>query len=140
MPPPIPNTLDTVPIATPTFSAGNWSRMIPNASGKIAAPAPCIARNPISTSMFGAAAAPSDAVAKIASEITSIRFFPCASPSFPMIGVSTLLDTRKLVTNHVVHAGDVWNSRSKNGSAGTTSVCINANVTPATVSRASVSL
>ena len=42
-PPPTPNTELITPIATPTFAGGNSSRMIPNASGKIAAPAPCSA-------------------------------------------------------------------------------------------------
>ena len=44
------------------------------------------------------------------------------------------------MTSHVVHSGEVSNSRWKNGSAGTTSVCISANEMPATVSRASVTL
>src|SRR4051812_14544296 len=139
-PPPIPNTEDTVPIATPTLCAGNSSRMMPKLSGKIAAPAPCSARKATSDPMFQAAAAPRLASPKIASETTIIRFLPCASPSLPMIGVSTELETRKLVTSQVVHSGVVWNSRWKNGSDGTTSVCISAKAIPATVSRASVTL
>ena len=139
-PPPIPNTELTVPIATPTLWGGNSSRMIPKLSGKIAAPAPCSARKPISTPMFGASVAPRLAKPKIPSDTTSSFFFPCASPSLPMIGVSTLELTRKLVTIQVTHAGDVSNSSTKNGSDGITSVCMIANEIPATVSRLRVSL
>ncbi len=39
---------------------------------------------------------------------------------------------------HVTQVAVVWNSFWKNGSAGTTSVCISANEMPATVSSASV--
>ena len=109
----MPNTELTVPTATPTFSFGNSSRMIPNDSGKIAAPKPCSARNAISDPMLQAHAAPSDATPKIAIEITSNFFFPCASPSLPRIGVSTDELTRKLVTSHVTQPADVSNSRWK---------------------------
>ena len=44
VPPPIPNIADTVPIAGATRSRGNSSRMMPMASGKIAPPAPWMAR------------------------------------------------------------------------------------------------
>src|SRR5918995_1805979 len=50
-PPPTPKTAETAPIAVPTFSDGNSSLMIENASGKTAAPDPCRMRNPISAPM-----------------------------------------------------------------------------------------
>ena len=75
-PPPTPNTELTVPIPRPIFSGGNSSRMIPNDSGKTAAPAPWMTRKTISDSRLQAAAAPSEASPKIPNEITSIRFLP----------------------------------------------------------------
>jgi hypothetical protein len=56
----------------------------------------------------------------------------------PRIGVSTDELSRKPVAIHVTQAAEVPNSRWKNGSAGTTRVCITANEIPATVSSASV--
>ena len=46
--------------------------------------------------------------------------------------------SRKPVAIQVAQLAVVSNSRWKNGSAGTTSVCMTANETPATVSSASV--
>ncbi len=43
-PPPMPNIAEIVPMPVATFSRGNSSRMIPIASGRIAPPAPWIAR------------------------------------------------------------------------------------------------
>ena len=63
---------------------------------------------------------------------------PWLSPSLPRIGVSTDELSRNPVAIQVTQLADVWNSRWKNGSAGTTSVCMSANDTPATVSRPSV--
>ena len=48
-PPPMPNMAETVPIAGATRSRGNSSRMMPMASGKMAPPAPWIARPAIIT-------------------------------------------------------------------------------------------
>ena len=56
----------------------------------------------------------------------------------PRIGVSTEELSRKPVAIHVTQLADVSNSRWKNGSAGTTRVCMTANEMPATVSSASV--
>jgi hypothetical protein len=67
-----------------------------------------------------------------------MRFLPLLSPSLPRIGVSTDELSRNPVAIQVTHAADVSNSRWKCGSAGTTSVCMIANETPATVSSASV--
>ena len=67
-----------------------------------------------------------------------MRFLPYESPSLPRIGVSTDELSRKPVAIHVTQLAVVSNSRWKNGSAGTTSVCMTANEMPATVSSASV--
>ena len=56
----------------------------------------------------------------------------------PRIGVSTEELSRKPVAIHVAQLAVVSNSRWKNGSAGTTSVCMIAKEVPATVSSASV--
>jgi hypothetical protein len=56
----------------------------------------------------------------------------------PRIGVSTDELSRKPVAIHVAQLAVVSNSRWKNGSAGTTSVCMTANETPAIVRRARV--
>ena len=50
--------------------------MIPNESGKTAAPAPATARNATSDQMFQAAAQPTQPARKIVSEIVSRRSFP----------------------------------------------------------------
>ena len=58
--PPMPNTLETIPTATPTRSAGNSSRMIPKLSGKTAAPVPWSTRHATSQPSESPAAAASD--------------------------------------------------------------------------------
>ena len=72
-----------------TLSSGNSSRMIPNASGKMAPPQPWMTRAAIITSMFVASAASSVPSPRIASAATSVRSLPNMSPSLPTIGVST---------------------------------------------------
>ena len=72
-----------------TRSRGNSSRMIPNASGKIAPPMPCTTRPRIITWMFVATAATTEPAAKPARVITIIRSLPNMSPSRPTIGVAT---------------------------------------------------
>ena len=76
IPPPAPKTLEMTPIASPTFSAGNSSRMIPKLSGKIAAPVPWSTRQATIWPRLSAAAAPRDPRPKTPSENTSIRFLP----------------------------------------------------------------
>ena len=56
-PPPMPQTAESRPIPTLTFSAGNSSRMIAKLSGKSAPPAPETTRKAISDQMFHANAA-----------------------------------------------------------------------------------
>ena len=71
----------------PTRSRGNSSRMIPNASGKIAPPAPCTARPAISISSEVDSALISVPAPSTSSTITSRRSLPNMSPSRPRIGV-----------------------------------------------------
>ena len=139
-PPPTPNTAESNPIPTFTFSGGNSSRMIPKLSGKTAPPAPARARKPISEPMFQANAPPTVPIRKIESATTSIRSLPCWSPSLPRIGVATDADSRNTVRTHVAHAGLVSNSCWNVGSAGKTIVCCSANAVPAIVRIASVRL
>ena len=75
-PPPTPNTAESRPIPTLTFSAGNSSRMIAKLSGKSAPPAPETMRNAISDQMSHAAAAPRQPTRKSPRLISSSRSFP----------------------------------------------------------------
>ena len=68
-------------------SRGNSSRMMPNASGKIAPPKPWMTRATIITLMFVASAASSVPAASTPSETTSVRSLPNMSPRRPTIGV-----------------------------------------------------
>ena len=72
-----------------TRSRGNSSRMMPNASGKIAPPSPWITRATIITGSVVASAARSVPPARQTSTTSSIRFLPNMSPSRPAIGVAT---------------------------------------------------
>jgi hypothetical protein len=139
-PPPTPNVAEISPIATPTFSRGNSSLMIPKLRGKTAPPAPDSARKAISAQMFHASAQPMQPSAKIESEITSRRSLPCWSPSFPSSGVATEATRRNTVRTHVTHVAVVFSSRWSAGSAGTTIVCCSAKAVPAVVRIASVTL
>ena len=114
----MPNTDDITPIARPIFSGGNSSRMIPNASGKVAAPVPWSTRQATSQPRESPAAAPNEPRPKIVRHTTSSRFLPYMSPSLPSSGVSTEELNKKPVTSHVVSSCDVPNSWRKNGSAG----------------------
>ena len=88
-PPPMPRIPDISAIAPATRSRGNSSRMIPNASGKIAPPSPWIVRATIIT-VSEVATAPSSVPAESPASIrTSTRFFPKMSPRRPAIGVTT---------------------------------------------------
>ncbi len=64
-PAPTPRIADIRPMLPATFSRGNSSRMIPNASGKIPPPAPCTTRAMISTGSEPASAATSVPTARI---------------------------------------------------------------------------
>src|SRR5262245_60926058 len=91
MPRPLPNPRrpETSAIPPATRWDGNVSRMIPNASGKIAPPQPWIVRATIINGSEVTSAPISVPRAKPVSATTSIRFFPNMSPSRPPIGVTT---------------------------------------------------
>ena len=125
-PPPMPNTAETSPIATPSFSRGNSSRMIPKLRGKTAPPAPWIARATINAQMFQAQAAATEPTRKIARLITSRRSLPYWSPSLPRSGVATDATSRKTVSTQVTQVVVVCRSRCSVGRAGITIVCCSA--------------
>ncbi len=139
-PPPTPNTAEIAPIAVPTFSGGNSSLMIANASGKTAAPQPWRIRHPIRAPMFHAKIAQTLPVRKIEREITSIRSLPYWSPSLPKSGVATEAESRKPVSSHADQAAVVSNSCWRIGSAGMIIVCCSANAIPARIRTPSVML
>ena len=84
----MPKVAEISPMPVATRSAGNSSRMIPKASGKIAPPAPWIARPATSISMLCDSAATSDPSANTHSTTTSMRSLPKMSPSRPSTGVA----------------------------------------------------
>ena len=109
-------------IAPATRSRGNSSRMIPNASGKIAPPSPWIVRATIiSGSVVTSAAEQRCPTASPPSAITSTRFLPNMSPSRPAIGVTTDAASRYAVKTHATPEVEVCRSCWSTGSAGTTS-------------------
>ena len=122
-PPPIANTAETVPTATPTLSSGNSSLMIAKLSGKTAPPVPCTMRNPIRNQMFGARAAPTQPTKKMPRLIRSSRSLPYWSPSLPSSGVATDAVSRNPVRSQVTQPVVVCRSSRSAGSAGTTIVC-----------------
>ncbi len=139
-PPPTPKTAETTPIPVPTLSGGNSSLMIEKESGKTAAPQPWMIRQAISAPMCHAKIAAMLPARKMLRLITSIRSFPCWSPSLPNSGVATDAESRKPVSSHAAQAALVSNSRCRTGSAGTIIVCWSANAMPAKVRTASVTL
>ncbi len=69
--------------ALATFASGNSSRMMPNDSGNTPPPMPWTTRAAIITPMVGASAATNEPMERAASENTSMRFLPTASPRRP---------------------------------------------------------
>jgi hypothetical protein len=96
MPSPAPTAVRAarMPTAPATFSAGNSSRMIPNATGSIPPASPWITRATIITPMLGATAASSDPAARATREATKTRSFRIMSPTRPRIGVAIEADSR----------------------------------------------
>ena len=139
-PPPTPNTAETTPTATLTFSRGNSSLMIEKLSGKTAPPAPWRMRQAISEEMSHAKAAPMLPRKKMPSEMTSSRSLPYWSPSLPSTGVATDAERRKPVSSHVAQVVVVPNSCWSVGSAGRIIVCCSAKAIPANVRTARVTL
>ena len=120
-----------------TRSAGNSSRMIPNASGKMAPPSPWIKRAPIITGSVVASAATNVPPQTPARTTTRVRFLPNMSPRRPAIGVATDAASRYAVKIHVTPEGVVSRSFCRVGSAGTTSDWSKAYAPPPTARTAS---
>ena len=85
---------EIAPTAPATFSRGNSSRMIPNASGSTPPPTPWTTRATIITVRLVASAASRQPSASALSARTNIRFLPVMSPSRPRIGVKIDADSR----------------------------------------------
>ena len=123
-----------------TRSRGNSSRMIANASGKIAPPAPWITRATIITEIEVASPASAVPAARTTSTITSKRFLPNMSPSRPAIGVTTEALRRYALRIHAAPAVVVRRSCWIAKSAGATSDCRSAYATAASASSVNVTL
>ena len=93
-PAPMPMMAEIRPIAPATRSRGSSSRMMLNASGKIAPPPPWTMRATIITAIESVVAATTEPTASDASTATSTRFLPNMSPRRPRIGVATEADSR----------------------------------------------
>ena len=76
------------PMAPATRSAGNSSRMIPNASGNTAPPEPWMIRPTNITGRDVANALIKDPTERATSTATMIRSLPNMSPTRPRIGVA----------------------------------------------------
>ncbi len=120
MPAPTPRIADSSPIAPATFSRGNSSRTIPNASGKIPPAAPWMKRATMITPSELETAASSVPPERISSVRSSRRSLPYMSPSRPRIAVPTDAESRYAVSSHVIPVSVVCSSRCIVGSAGTT--------------------
>ncbi len=86
--PPTPSMADSSPTAAATRSAGSRSRRMPNAKGKTAPAAPCMARPMTRTASEPARAAITQPAASSARTAISTRLRPCWSPIRPAIGVA----------------------------------------------------
>ena len=117
-PPPMPKVAEMRPIEVATRSRGNSSRMIPKASGKIAPPAPWIARPRMSTPIDPPMADTSEPSANTPSTASSTFSLPYMSPSRPSSGVETLDVSRKAVSSHVAASAEAPTSCWIAGSAG----------------------
>src|SRR5581483_6741432 len=93
-PPPTPSSADISPMLPATFSRGNSSRMIPNASGKTPPPAPWMTRATISSATELETPASSVPPLSTISVHTSRRSLPYMSPSRPRIAVPTDAESR----------------------------------------------
>ena len=103
-----------------TRSAGNSSRMIENASGKMPPPVPWITRATISTASEFDTAASAVPAASTTSVPRRSRSLPYISPSRPMIAVPTEADSRNPVSSQATPVSVVWRSCWIVGSAGIT--------------------
>src|SRR5579859_1102714 len=93
-PAPTPVSAAMDPTAPLTRSAGNSSRMIPNASGTMPPPMPWITRAAIITAIEEATADSSEPAASAISDTTNTRCLPTMSPTRPRMGVMTDADSR----------------------------------------------
>ena len=133
-PPPTPRIAEITPMLPATLSAGNSSRVIENARGKMPPATPWITRAAIRTASEFASAASSVPAASTSSVYSSSRSLPYMSPSRPMIAVPTEADRRKPVSTQVTPVSVVCRSRWIVGSAGITAELSTAYASPASSS------
>ena len=140
MPRPAPTAVSAAitPTAPATFSAGNSSRMIPNATGSIPPAKPWITRATIRTPIDGATAASSEPTASATSVATKTRFLPVMSPIRPRIGVMIDADSRYAVSTQVTALCVVCSWCWTVVSTGITSDCNNAKAATPMASTAKV--
>ncbi len=103
-----------------TFSCGNSSRTIPNASGKMPPAAPWMKRATMISASELDTAAISVPAARIRSVTSSRRSLPYMSPRRPRIAVPTDADSRYAVSSHAIPVSLVCSACWIVGSAGTT--------------------
>ena len=114
----MPNVAEIRPIEVATRSRGNSSRMIPKASGKIAPPAPWMARPRMSTPIDPPMAETNEPSANTPSTASSTFSLPYMSPRRPSSGVQTLDVSRNAVSSQVAASGEAPTSCWIAGSAG----------------------
>jgi hypothetical protein len=130
-PPPTPRIADISPMLPATRSAGNSSRAIANASGKMPPATPWMTRVTISVGSDSDRAASSVPAERTIRVHTSSRCLPYMSPSLPMIAVPTDADSRNPVSSQVTPVSLACSSCCNVGSAGITAELSTAYTTPA---------
>ncbi len=114
------------------------SRMMPNETGKTAAPRPCTTRATMSTVTFGAIAASRQPSAMAPSATSSVRSLPIMSAIRPISGVATDAASSQAVSTQVTVPVVVCRSCWMVGSTGVTSDCMRANAAAAAASTVKV--
>ena len=127
------------PMAPATRSAGNSSRMIPKARGKMAPPVPWITRPTSITGRLVASALSKDPTVRAISTATMIFSLPSMSPTRPRIGVAMAALSRYAVSNQLAPLSDVCNVCSSWGMAGMISDCSRLKASAAVPSTAKMS-
>ena len=87
--PPTASMAATTAMLEAIFSRGASSRMMPNASGRVAPPMPCSTRATIISPMVVDSAPSTEPTATTNRVATRIFFLPNMSPARPRIGVAT---------------------------------------------------
>src|SRR5215469_8128673 len=130
-PPPTPRIADISPMLPAIRSAGNSSRAIANASGKMPPATPWMTRATISVGSDSDRAASSVPAESTTRVHTNSRCLPYMSPSLPMIAVPIDADSRNPVSSQVTPVSLACRSCCNVGSAGITAELSTAYTAPA---------